>query len=131
MGLRSEMLELRIEDRLSYDEDSNTGFMDYSGTHGRTPEDVDRIVEVVDGLLAPLGRRVNSVVNYDRFQLDEAAVDEYADAIRYVQERYYLKGGVTRHSTNAFMRLKLGRELEKRHLKPSIYSSPEEADESI
>lgn len=131
MGLRSEMLELRIEDRLSYDEDSNTVFMDYSGMHVRTSEDVDRIVEVVDGLLGPLGRRVNSIVNYDRFQLDEAAVDEYADAVRYVQEKYYLEGGVTRHSTNAFMRLKLGRELEKRQLKPSIYASPEEADEDI
>jgi propionate CoA-transferase len=129
MGLRAEMLELRIEDRLSYDETSNTVFMDFSGMHVRTPEDVKSITDAVDELLGPLGRRVKSIVNYDRFQLDEAVVDRYADAVRYVQEAYYLEGGVTRHSTNAFMRLKLGRELEKRRLKPAIYEDTEQADQ--
>jgi hypothetical protein len=33
-----------------------------------------------------------------------------------VEETYYVPGGVTRHSTNAFIRLKLGRELSKRRL---------------
>jgi len=98
--------------------------------HVRSSEDVQRIVDVVDGLLGPLNRRVNAIVNYDRFQLDEAAVDEYADAVRYVQEKYYRVGGVTRHSTNAFMRLKLGRELERRELKPSIYASREGVDKA-
>jgi len=128
IGLRAGMLELRIEDRLSYDETSNTVFMDFSGMHVRTPEDVQSITDAVDELLGTLGRRVNSIVNYDRFQLDEAVVDGYADAVRYVQEKYYLEGGVTRHSTNAFMRLKLGRELEKRRLKPAIYEDTEQAD---
>jgi propionate CoA-transferase len=94
----------------------------------RTPEDVQRITDAVDELLGPFGQRVNSIVNYDRFQLDEAVVDGYADAVRYVQEKYYLEGGVTRHSTNAFMRLKLGRELEKRRLKPAIYEDTKQAD---
>lgn len=120
MGLRTSILDLRIEDRLSYDAASNTVFMDYSGMHVRTPEDVRNIVKAVDDLLGNIPRRVNSVVNYDRFQLDEQAVDAYADAVRYVQSTYYTEDGVTRHSTNAFMRLKLGRELEKRKLSPAI-----------
>jgi propionate CoA-transferase len=127
LGLRERMLDVRIEDRLSYDPESDTVFMDYSGMHVRTPEDVEEIKAAVDALLGPLGRRVRSVVNYDRFQLDEAAVDAYADAVRYVQETYYVEGGVTRHSTNAFTRLKLGRELEKRSLDPTLYESVEEA----
>lgn len=125
MGLRHRMLQLNIDDRLTYDEGSNTIFMDYSGMHVRTAEDVSDIVEAVDRLLGPLGRRVRSVVNYDRFQLDEAAVDAYADAVRHVQDTYYLPGGVTRHSTNAFMRLKLGRELAKRELDPAIFETPQ------
>lgn len=125
LGLRDRMLSLPVGDRLTYDAVSNTVFMDWSGFHVRTPEDVDGIVRAVDALLGPLGRRVNSIVNYDRFRLDEAAVDAYADAVRYVQEAYYLEDGVTRHSTNAFMRLKLARELEKRELDPTVYEKVE------
>lgn len=127
-GLRSAMLDLRMEDRLSYDAESNTVFMDFSGMHVRTVGDVERIVASVDRLLGPLQARVNSIVNYDRFQLDEAAVDAYADAVRYVEEKYYLEGGVKRHSTNAFMRLKLGRELAKRSLFSSILKESPEKD---
>lgn len=123
VGMRDRMLSLPVDERLSYDEATNTVFMDWSGFHVRTPEDVNGIVSAVDGLLGPLDRRVNSVVNYDRFQLDEAAVDAYADAVRYVQETYYLEAGVTRHSTNAFMRLKLGRELAKRKIEPTVQES--------
>jgi propionate CoA-transferase len=127
MGLRERMLDVGIEDRLSYDPRSNTVFMDYSGMHVRSSEDVDQILSAVNTLLGPLGRRVRAVVNYDRFRLDEAAVDAYADAVRYVQETYYIEGGVTRHSTNAFTRLKLSRELEKRELDPTLYEKADEA----
>ena len=124
MGLRDMMLDLNMADRLTYDPDSNTVFMDYSGMHVRTADDVEMIVNAVNALLGPLGKRVNSVVNYDRFQLDEAAVEPYASAVRYVEETYYLEGGVTRHTTNAFLRLKLAAELEKRSLEPSIQDEP-------
>lgn len=125
MGLRDRVLSLNPEDRLSYDERSNTLFIDWSGLHVRTAGDVDGMVEAVDRLVGPLDRRVHAIVNYDRFRLDEAAVDAYGDAVRYVQETYYLDDGVTRHSTNAFMRLKLGRELAKRRLEPTVYETIE------
>ncbi|MCL1602059.1 MAG: acyl CoA:acetate/3-ketoacid CoA transferase, partial [Actinomycetia bacterium] len=107
MGLRKQMLELNVIDRLTYDHSRNTVFMDYSGLHVRTRDDVLEIVKEVDALLGPLAGRVKAVVNYDRFHLDERAVDAYADAVRYVQDTYYIDGEVTRHTTNAFMRLKL------------------------
>ena len=47
--------------------------------------------------------------------------------MRYVQETYYLPDGVTRHSTNAFMRLKLARELAKRELDPTMYETMEDS----
>ena len=126
MGLRKRMLDLRIQDRLTYDERSNTVFMDFSGMHVRTKQDVDQIIDAVDHLLGPLPGRVYSVVNYDRFQLDELVTDTYADAVRYVENKYYLEGGVTRHTTNAFTRLKLASELAKRSLEPSIQDEPPE-----
>jgi propionate CoA-transferase len=123
MGLRKQMLELNVSDRLTYDQSRNTVFMDYSGLHVRTRDDVLEIVREVDALLGPLSGRVKAVVNYDRFHLDEAAVDAYADAVRYVQDRYYIDGEVTRHTTNAFMRLKLGTEFAKRQIHSGIAES--------
>ena len=126
IGLRERMLDLNIEDRLSFDAPTNTVFMNYSGLHVRSPEDVDEILAAVNALLGPIGHRVRGVINYDRFQLDESAVDAWADAVRFVQGTYYEEGGVTRHSTNAFMRLKLNREFAKRHVDGSMLS---EADD--
>lgn len=130
MGLRRRMLELNVSDRLTYDRLRNTVFMDYSGLHVRTPDDVLEIIKEVDALLGPLDGRVKAVVNYDRFRLDEGAVDEYADAVRYVQDTYYLDGEVTRHSTNAFMRLKLSKEFAKRDIHETIDESVQKRSEN-
>ncbi len=120
IGLRAHMLELHVSERLTYEPTSNTVFIDFSGMHVRTPADVEEIVADVDRVLGAVGTRVNAVINYDRFSLDEAAISAYADAVRYVEETYYIPGGAQRHTTNAFMRLKLGRELAKRSLDPRL-----------
>ncbi|GMR02469.1 MAG: acyl CoA:acetate/3-ketoacid CoA transferase [Acidimicrobiia bacterium] len=125
LGLRSLMLDTRVGERLSYDADSNTVFMDYSGMHIRTNEDIEEVVAAVDALLGPLGRRVNSIVNYDRFKLDEEVADRYADAVEYVSSTYY--DNVSRHSTSGFTRLKLGRSLERRSVEAGLYESESEA----
>ena len=122
-GLRTRMLDLHIGQRLSYDPTTNTAFLDFGGLHVRSADDVAHIVEAVDGLLGPIGRRVKAVVNYDRFQLDEPAVDAYADAVRYVQDTYYVEDGARRYSGNAFLRLKLSRELDKRDVDGAVEAS--------
>ena len=43
------------------------------------------------------------------FAADPEVLDLYADAVKYVEERYYLK--VSRYATSAFLRLRLGHEL--------------------
>jgi hypothetical protein len=107
-----------IEDRLSYDPSTNTVFMDFAGMRLRQREDVDRIKTAVDALLGPLGKRVNSIVNYDRFEAAPDIMPDYLDLVRYVQERYYLK--VSRYTTSGFMRLKMGKELERRQVPPRL-----------
>ena len=121
IGLRSRMVDLHIDERLSYDADANTVFMNYAGMRVKTPEEVAQIVAAVDRLLAPLNRRVNSVVNYEGFSVDEDAATAYMDAVKYVEERYYLK--VARYTSNAFLRLKLGRELEQRRLASTVFET--------
>jgi propionate CoA-transferase len=129
MGLRDQMLDLRIEDRLSYDGKTNTVFMNYAGMRVGTSEDLRRIREAVDRLLSPLGKRVNSIVNYDRFEASPEILPEYLDLVRYVHERYYLK--VSRYTTSGFMRLKMGKELEKREVSPHVFLNKKRAEDAL
>lgn len=118
IGLRERMLDVRIEDRLHFALESNTVFMDFAGLHLRNTADIDLIRAAVDALLGPLEHRVHAVINYDRFLLDENVVDAWGDAVKYVADRYYLT--VSRHATNGFTRLKLGKTLARQNLDPSL-----------
>jgi propionate CoA-transferase len=125
MGLRDRLLDIRIEDRLSYDAESNTVYMNYAGMRVRTEDDLERIKSAVDDLIGPLGRRVYSIVNYDRFQADEEIMDKYLDLVRYVEETYYIK--VSRYTTGGFMRLKLGKGLAQRAVSSEVFESATDA----
>lgn len=129
LRLRDRLLDLRIEDRLSYDAASNTVFMNYSGMRVRTQADLDRIKSAVDGLLSPLNKRVYSIVNYDRFEADPEIMDAYLDLVRYVEEKYYK--AVSRYTNSGFMRLKLGGELEKRKVSSHVFESRTEAQDHL
>jgi propionate CoA-transferase len=123
------MLDIHIEDRLSYDPETKTIFMNFAGMRVRAPEDVKRIKEAVDGLLGPLGHKVNSIVNYDSFEADPEVMAEYLDLVRYVEKKYYIK--VSRHTTSGFMRLKLGKELGDRRVSTEVFESRREARENL
>ena len=125
LDLRKRFLDIHIEDRLSYDPGSNTVFMDFAGMRVRSEEDLQRIKQAVDGLLAPLGKRVNAIVNYERFEADAEIMPQYLDLVRYVEEAYYLS--VSRYTTSGFMRLKLANELEKRHVTSEVYETQKQA----
>ena len=72
----------------------------------------------MDAVLAPIGKRVNSIVNYDSFHVDPAVSDAYLDLVRHVEISYYLK--VSRYTTNGFIRIKLSRGLEERQISSDI-----------
>ncbi|RME96519.1 MAG: acyl CoA:acetate/3-ketoacid CoA transferase [Alphaproteobacteria bacterium] len=129
MGLRDRLLDLNIEDRLTYDESSNTVFMNYAGMRVRSQDDLDRIKDAVDALLGPLDRKVYSVVNYDSFEADPEILDAYLDLVRYVEEKYYI--AVSRYTTSGFMRLKLGKELDRRHVSSHIFERRSEAQKYL
>jgi propionate CoA-transferase len=103
--------------------------MNYAGMRVRSEADLERIRQAVDALLAPLGRRVWSIVNYDRFEADPEIMDRYLDLVRYVERRYYL--GVSRYTTSGFMRLKLGRGLEQRAVSSHVFETRAEARRAI
>ena len=99
--------------------------MDYAGMRVRTEEDLHDIKEAVDGLLEPLGKRVNSIVNYERFEADPEIMPQYLDLVKYVEDRYYIR--VSRYTTSGFMRLKLAQGLDKRHVTSEVYETHKQA----
>jgi propionate CoA-transferase len=118
MRMREQMLDTRMEDRLSYDAATNTVYMDFAGLRVRDAADLDAIGDAVDTLLGPLGKRVHSIVNYERFTCDDDVFDEYIELVKRVEQTYYLS--VKRYTSGAFLRHKLGTEFAKRNLSSEV-----------
>jgi propionate CoA-transferase len=125
MGLDDTLLSLRLEDRISYDAARNQLFLNLEGLTLRTRDDVDRWRRVLDERLGAIGRKVLAVVNYDGFVVDPAVADTYAALVRYIDTHYY--AAVSRYTTSAFMRAKLGESLARRSVAPHIFESADEA----
>ena len=89
----------------------------------RTPEDIARIRSRVEDVCAPLGHRVDVIVNYDGFRLDEDVAPDYAVMVAGLEDRYYRK--VTRYSGSAFLRMKLGETLSSGA--PHLFETREQA----
>lgn len=128
MGLKDELLSMSLDDRIHYDQSANTIFLNFAGLRVKTSKDVRDIQEAVEARMAPIGKRMHSVVNYDNFVIDEDIMDDYADLVKYIDETYYLS--VHRYTTSAFLRLKLGKELGKRQLSSRVYETVEEAKQT-
>lgn len=125
MGLRDALLEQPLAQRLSYDPERNLFFVNFENLHIRSIAQIEAIRASVDSILAPLGKRVYAVVNYENFEITPELLDAYLDMVRQVVERYYTR--VTRYSTSPFLRTKLGDALSARELPPHIYQSSAEA----
>jgi propionate CoA-transferase len=125
MGLRDRLLDIHIDDRISYDSEKNTLFLNFAGMRVRNEADLAAIKQAVDATLAPLGKRVHSIVNYERFVADDDVSDKYMDLVKYVEEKYYIS--VSRYTSSGFLRLKLGKEFGKRKISSRVYETSEEA----
>jgi propionate CoA-transferase len=125
MGLKDDLLSIPIEERLSYDPATNIFYVNFEGLAVKTKNDIDTIRTRVSEICRPLGRRVKTIVNYDNFSIVPELEDEYIKMVQFVVSEYY--SDVTRYTTSAFLRMKLGDELKKRNLAPHIFQSKEEA----
>jgi len=124
LDLRSRLVDLDLTDRLAFDPERNILFLNFEGLHVRGSKDVTAIRETVTRKVEEIGKRVAVVVNYDSFRLDDDVAKEYADMVRDMEDAHYTR--VSRYSTSAFMRIKLGRELT-RTVRPHIFESKAEA----
>ncbi|MCW7754111.1 acyl CoA:acetate/3-ketoacid CoA transferase [Desulfobotulus sp. H1] len=129
MGLKKELLELPLAHRLQYQSEDNTFFVNFEGFSIWREEDILEIEETASAILAPLGHKVAAIVNYDNFRIHPELLDTYIEMVDRLVKRFYT--GVTRYTTSAFMRMKLGDALIRRQVAPHIYESPEEARKAL
>ena len=125
MNLRERMLAVPLAERLSYDAEHNVLFLNFERLRVRTAADVAAIHAEIGSRLEDIGHKVYGIVNYDHFDLAPEVADEYAAMVRRLVDQYYF--GVSRYSTSAFLRAKLGGALEQRGVAPHIYESASEA----
>lgn len=125
MELLSELLNLKLSERVSYDSDRNILFVNLEGWSVRKKSDIDDLRKTLVAACVAAGRRVNSVVNHDGCRIAEDLYDDYAEMIQYMMDDHYLT--TTRYTTSAFMRLKMQEALSKRGLAPHIFERQEDA----
>jgi len=125
MGLREALLDIPLERRLSYDQETATFFVNFEGYSVRTAAQIERIRALVAERLGSVGQKVPAIVNYDNFAILPELLDPYSDMVRWLTENFY--SGVTSYTTSGFLRVKLGDALGKRKLAPHIYETAAEA----
>jgi len=128
MNLKRDMLEIPIEDRLTYIPSENTFYVNFENFYVKSSEQIQRVQNHVEKMLKPLGKKVLTIVNYDNFNILPELVEEYAEMVKYVMQ-FYEK--VTRYTTSTFLRMKLGDELAKREVAPHLYESKDEAHKHL
>ncbi len=129
MGLKDQLIDIPMDDRMTYNPDDNVFFVNFEGLSVRSSAQIADIRARVDRMLGPLGKKVYTIVNYDNFSIPTELEDEYINMVKYVVEKYYLR--TTRYTTSAFLRMKLGEALEKRDVPAYIFESPAEAKSAL
>jgi propionate CoA-transferase len=125
MDLLSDLLNLKLSERVSYDSDRNILFVNLEGWSVRKKSDIDDLRKILVEARIAAGRRVNAIVNHDGCNIADDLYDDYAEMIQYMLENHYLS--TSRYTTSAFMRLKMREALKKRGLTPHIFERAEEA----
>jgi propionate CoA-transferase len=129
MGLKDQLIDIPMDDRMTYNPDDNVFFVNFEGLSVRSSAQIADIRARVDRMLGPLGKKVYTIVNYDNFSIPTELEDEYINMVKYVMETYYLR--TTRYTTSAFLRMKLGDALKKRDVPAYIFESPAEAKSAL
>lgn len=121
MGLRDDMLSMPMDNRFTLDTERGIIFINFERLTVRTIKDVEAIRRQVESKIQPLGHKVRAIVNYDEFVLAPEVEAEYLDMVRDMVGRFYTH--VTRYTTSAFLRMKLGDALSRRGVAPHIFET--------
>jgi len=129
MNLKPDLVTIPLDERLVYNPEENIFFINFEGLAVRAKATIAEIEAAVESILAPLKRKVFAIVNYDNFEISPELIDAYVRMVQRVVERYYT--GVTRYTTSAFLRMKIGDALKSQGVAPQIYESQLEAHSAL
>ena len=129
MQLRKNLVGIAFDARFSFNAELNTLFINFEYFEVRTLERVKAIEDKVEQLIRPLHRRVHAVVNYEGFVLDREVEDAWAECVQRLVARFYDR--VTRYTTSAFLRAKLGNALASRQVAAHIFETQAEAQAAL
>ena len=105
MNLRQRMLALPLAQRIELDARNATLFINFAGLAIDSRQDIEAIEAEVAQRLAPLGRRVDVVVNYDHFSILPDLMDAYSEMVQRLTRQYYQR--VTRYAASGFVKARL------------------------
>ncbi|MCU6502402.1 acyl CoA:acetate/3-ketoacid CoA transferase [Rugamonas sp. A1-17] len=125
MNWRTDFLALPLEQRLVYDAQQELFFVNFEGFEVSDTETIAEICALVAERLAPLGRKVPAVINYDNFSITPELMDQYVESVNQLAERYYSK--VTRYAHSTFMRASLGRAFRRIEKDAALFANSAEA----
>jgi propionate CoA-transferase len=128
MDLKRLLLSIALVDRVSYDLKKEILFLNFEGLKLSTTRDVESIRNTVESRCKTIGKKIAVVVNYDSFEIDENVINDYAALVKYLTDTYYKH--VSRYTTSAFLRMKLGEALDSRGVSPHIFETQREALEA-
>ncbi len=124
MDLKTDLLHLDLEDRIALDDAEEVLFINFEKLRIRSKDEVARIKARVTALCAPLDHQVHAIANYDGARIDEDIEDSYTAMVNALDDQFYET--VTRYSSSAFMRMKLGKAFAREHA-PHIFETANEA----
>jgi propionate CoA-transferase len=106
MNLRQRMLALPLAQRIELDAQGKVLFINFEGMAVDAGSDIEQIEAEVARRVAPLGARVNVIVNYDHFSIRPELMEAYSAMVQRLTQRYYEH--VTRYAASGFVRARLG-----------------------
>jgi propionate CoA-transferase len=124
MGLQVDLLYLDIDDRIAMDPEGRHLFINFEKLRLRRESDIARIRARIEQVCQAQPDKVDVIVNYDDTRIDPEIEDAFAEMVRTLEDRYYRT--VTRYSSSAFMRMKLG-DVLRRGAAPHVFENAEEA----
>ena len=83
------------------------------------------IGKLVGEHLAPLGRKVAAIVNYDNFTIAPELLDDYVAMVNDLTQRYYSR--VTRYTHSTFMRAYFGQAFRRSKKEPALFATSADA----
>lgn len=119
MGLKEDLLTLPLAERFTYQPEENLFFVNFEGLSIRSTEQIDEIREHVERICRPLLPKKSRRLSTTTISLSFELIEPYTAMVDHVVSRYYDK--VTRYTTSAFMRVKLGDLLAERSVAPHVF----------